>query len=229
MSTKLRLHRGNKKEIEAGLAQLDKYGITFERWLEMCKLGTEAMQRLGANFPICFHGVYDAVSILGFGLSYKDFFPAAEKDTVIIRYNGWSFQALQDNPYCKPLMHLENCDRTSWRDLTMPSGFYRIKLVEMREASDSAGQEPAMPASQRMTPIVLLATAMLAHRLKTGESLVTNRFVRVEETLSGTNHNHLVIEDRSGRISVGSNWCDSMRHVELCASYFEKIHVPILL
>ena len=199
------LTRLEKKKLDVGLNRLSQAGIDVERWLAMVDADDAEMQRLVSAWPMLYPSyAYDAVALFGFGEASKEPLPDAKRGEVVIRYGGWSLQELCSNPVVrqKDLMWEQDWyHKYPWSSEKLPPGIYRLRTpVPHSNRKNFAEQEQLLAAGEQTGPVVLVATALLAHRLHTGEDLLKNDWTRCRE------------RDADGD-RVGLHFCEGRLHV----------------
>ncbi len=205
------LQRLEQKKVAPGLKKLGEAGIDVDRWLAMLDASPESMQRLVAAWPVRTPSlVYDAVALFGFGEESAEPLPEAEPGEVIIRYGGWSLQELCNNPVVRQKNLMWEHDwyhAYSWSSEGLPPGIYRLRIpVPGSNKKNVTEQERMLSAGESTAPVVLVATALLAHRLQTGENLLKNDWTRCrEQTDDGL---RVVLRWRDGRLYVYNFWGD---------------------
>jgi len=92
---------------------------------------------------------YDAVSLFGFGEATKESMPAPNRDTLVIRYGGWSLNDLRDARIDGKILEYYDSGYADepWAKEKFPPGVYTF-----------TDQEPI--------PAVLLASALLTHKMQ---------------------------------------------------------------
>src|SRR5579863_3402027 len=118
---------------------------------------------------------YDAVSMLGFGEPRAvPQPPRAVKGEIAILYGGSSLQALRGSPIGQKLMHQQEWyDRYPWSSEELPAGVYHLRIpVPESNRKTASEQEQILLEGELMAPVILVASALLAHRLQTGEDLL---------------------------------------------------------
>lgn len=152
---------------------------------------------------------YDAVTLLGFGKPTTEALPEATKaGEIVLRYGGWSLQDLRGSKIvCQKniLWGQDWYDRYPWSAEKLPSGLYALRLpvpdsnrktFDEQKALLLPGEEPA--------PVVLGASALLAHLLSTGEHLLQGHWLRCKERADASDCVELRWD--VGRLSVLSYW-----------------------
>ncbi len=150
---------------------------------------------------------YDAVSILGFGDPSSEPLPDAEEGEIVIRYGGWSLAELRNCPVRERNVMWEQdwYDKYPWSTEKLPSGIYRLRVpVPNSNRQTFAEQAKSLPSGEEPAPVVLVATALLAHHLQTGEDLLKNDFTRCKEQT--TDDHRVVLYWGGGRLYVGYGW-----------------------
>jgi hypothetical protein len=125
----------------------------------------------------------DAVALLGFGSQNTEALPAANPGETIIRYGGWSLQELRGNAVAAPLMHFQNWyDRYAWGSEKLPSGIYILRLpVPGSSRKSFKAQTRLLLPGEEPGPVVLAASALIAHRLSGGKNTLKNGWTRCKE------------------------------------------------
>jgi hypothetical protein len=155
--------------------------------------------------------VYDAVTLFGFGEVSPESLPEAEPGELVLCYGGWSLQELRDSAIGQKLMRKQDWyDQYAWSSEKLPSGIYRLRVpVPNSNRKTFAEQEAMPPKGETIAPVVLVASALLAHRLHTSEALLKGDFTRCKEQLPGGNR--VVLYWREGRLCVNHRWDDCRR------------------
>ena len=152
--------------------------------------------------------VYDAVAILGFGESGGVPLPDAKSGEIVLRYGGWSLRELCANPVIreKNLMWEQDWYHTyEWSNENLPAGIYRLRVpVAASNGKTFAEQEQLLAQGEQTAQVVLVATAMLEHRLQAGENLLKNDFTRCREQTAGGRR--VVLRWHEGRLYVDDDW-----------------------
>jgi len=165
--------------------------------------------------------VYDATTLLGFGPPSPEApLPEAKPGELLLRYGGWSLQDLRDNAVvrAKDLMWVQDWyEQYPWSAEKLPSGLYALRLpvpdsnrktFDKQKALLLPGEEPA--------PVVLAASALLAHHLQTQEDLLKGDWTRCKEQTAGGYH--VVLYWSGGRLRVNYRWDDYPYHFVWLAS-----------
>jgi hypothetical protein len=207
-----------QKKITTGVNKLQAAGIDVSRWLAMLNASDAEMQRLASAWPVFQPSyAYDAVSIFGFGPASNEPLPEAEPGEIVIRYGGWSLTEIGIYMVGRELMHEQDWyDRYPWSSEKLPPGTYRLRVpVPDSNRKTFAEQERLLPQGEQVAPVVLVATALLAHRLKADEDLLNTAWTRCkEQTADGY---RVVLGWVEGRLYVYGNWGD-LRHGDLWVS-----------
>jgi hypothetical protein len=204
-----------KKKIDAGIAKLQKLArIDSDRWFALLAADEPAMARIDAAWPQLhpsFSYDVDAVAILGFGNPSEESLPDAKSGEMVIRYGGWSLQELRDNPVVRKrkLMWKQDWYHTyPWSTEKLPSGIYRLRIpVPNSNRQTFAEQQSSLPSGEAPAPVVLVATALLAHRVQTGEDLLKNDWTRCKEQTADAVC--VVLYWYDGRLFVNDYWHDN--------------------
>lgn len=202
------LKKLERKKLETGLNRLAKAGINIPRWLAMVDSDEAAMKRLEAAWPIFITPYsYDAVHILGFGSASEEAMPEAKSGEVIIRYGGWSLQELRDSVNGKKWMHQQDWYNSyGWSTEKLPAGIYRLRVpVPVSSGQTFVQQQEMLSAGEEVAPVVLVATALLAHHLQKGKDPLNGDWTRCKE-VADDDRVELVWD--GGRLVVGSGWDD---------------------
>lgn len=164
--------------------------------------------------------VYDATAILGFGKASGDPLPQAKAGEVVIRYGGWSLQELRDSAIGKRLMNKQDWYNSYSWSLEKPGpGVYWLRVpVAGSKGKSLIEQELLFSSEEKTVPAVLVATALLVHRFRTGEDLLKGDWTRCKEQTAddfrvglGWDDDRLFVnDDWDGRRS-GSLWLSSAR------------------
>jgi hypothetical protein len=158
---------------------------------------------------------YDATSVFGFAPLNDEPLPEAAPGEIVIRYGGWSLQELRDT-VGMTLMHKQKWYNTyPWSAEKLPPGNYRLRIpVPDSNRKTFAEQQRMLPPGEQVAPVVLVATALLARRLQTGEYLLKTDFTRCREaTVFGL---RVALDWLEGRLYVGRYWaCFRYRRVWL--------------
>jgi|SRR5579863_3351399 len=149
---------------------------------------------------------YDAVAILGFGDAAAEPLPQEKEGEIVLRYGGWSQRELRHSDGGHELMHPQDWYHMyPWSSAKLPSGTYHLRVpVPESKRKTFAEQERMLPEGEWIAPVVLVASALLVHRLQTGEDLLKNDFTRCRE--QATAGNRVVLGWGGGRLSVYSGW-----------------------
>jgi hypothetical protein len=205
------LQRLEKKKLDLGMKKLGDAGIDVQRWLAMLDADNAEMQRLAAAWPIFSQPcAYDAVALFGFGSSGEEPLPDGKSGEIVIRYGGWSLRELCANAVIREKNLMWEQDwyhKYQWSSEKLPAGIYRMRIpVPHSNRKNFAEQEAMLPSGEQFAPIVLVATAMLAHRLQAGENLLKNDWTRCkEQTADGY---RVVLYWGEGRLVVDVDWDD---------------------
>jgi hypothetical protein len=203
------LKRIERKKLDVGLNRLSKFGVDVERWLAMVDADDATMQRLVAKWPFFSTPyAYDAVAILGFGNPGEEPLPDAKSGEVVIRYGGWSLRELYDSPVVRERKLMWEQDwyhKYPWSSEKLPGGIYRLRVpVPNSNWQTFAEQQGSLPSGEEPAPVGLVATALLAHRLQTGEDLLKTDYTRCKEQTADVSRVELDWYD--GRLYVDRNW-----------------------
>lgn len=198
------------KKRTAGFEKLRQFGVDAKRWLAMLDADDATMQRLATVWQVCTQRyAYDATAIFGFGHPSEEDLPEAKSGEIIIRYGGWSLQELCDCPLvCERNVMWHEQDwygGYAWSTDTLPSGIYRLRVPVPDSYSKTFDeQKRLLPVNEEPAPVVLVASALLAHRVQTGEDLLKNDWTRCREQAAGGVRVGLGWDE--GRLGVGSCW-----------------------
>ena len=160
---------------------------------------------------------YDAVSILGLGDAATEPLPQAADGEIVLRYGGWSLQELRHSAIGQKLMPVHDWyDLFPGRSEKLAAGIYRPRVpVPESNRKTFAEQERMLPKGETLAPVVLVASALLAHFLKTGEDLLKNEWTRCREQTAADLR--VALDWHGGRLGVSHNWDDD-RYDRLWAS-----------
>jgi hypothetical protein len=131
--------------------------------------------------------VYDATALLGFGEAATEPLPEALPGEIVIRYGGWSLQELRDSAVGRKLLPERSWyDEYPWAAEKLPPGTYRLHMpVPGSNDKTFAEQEPMLAEGESIAPAVLVASALLAHRLQIGQDLLNGDWTRCREQTAG--------------------------------------------
>jgi hypothetical protein len=194
-----------QKKVTVGFAKLQQAGVSSRMWLAMLNAPEAAMQRLVTAWP-CQPRVYDAVALLGFGGEATEPLPDAAPGTLVIRYGGWSLRELRDKR--NDLMHKQDWyDKYPWAGEKLPSGLYVLRLpIPDSNRKTFAEQTKLLLPGEEPAHVVLATTALLSHRLVTGEDLLKGGWTRCgQRTDDG---GRVGLRWDGGRLHVRSGWDD---------------------
>lgn len=199
------LSRLEEKKRNLGMRKLGQFGIDVDRWLAMLNASDAEMQCLAAAWPQFRSSfIYDAVSILGLGPASAEPLPDPAPGEIVIRVGDWSLQDLRSNETVvrKNLMHDQDWyHRFAWSREKMKPGIHRVRIpVPDSNRKNAAEQEASFPKGEEFAPVTLVATAMLVHRLQTGESLLGNDWTRCKERADADRR--VVLNWNNGRLYV---------------------------
>lgn len=162
---------------------------------------------------------YDAVSILCFGDPSDEQLPSANEDEVVILYGGWSLLELRDCPVVRErdVMWQENWyDEYQWSIEKLPVGIYRIRFPVFNSNRQTfTEQVKLLPSGEEPAPVVLVATAYMAHYLQTGEDRLKCHSTRCSGKTS--NNNRVGLNWEVGRLNV-TYFADDYRSDDLFMS-----------
>lgn len=147
---------------------------------------------------------YDATGILGFGAHATAPLPNAWPEEIIVRYDGWSFLDLRDK--CREDMHRQTWyERYYFSRETFEPGVYRLRLpIPGSESKTFLEQQHLLSHGFIVAPAVLIATALLVHRLHTGEDLLNQDWTRSAHRMNG---GHCVLLSwGEGRLGARPHW-----------------------
>jgi hypothetical protein len=155
--------------------------------------------------------VYDAVALLGFGSPTKRPIPKGKKGEIVIRYGGWSLRELcASSIVCDSdiMWQQDWYHHYPWSDKERPSGIYRLRIPVPDSNSKTYDQQALGLLSTRemVAPVVLVATAMLVHRIQTLIHLPSSGWIRCSEKVD----DRIVVYWREGRLRIGTR-CDDTR------------------
>lgn len=124
---------------------------TLLRSLILCLLLTACTQPNTPAESVFQYDNYDAIELLGMGNPATEHLPQDPIDeTALLRYGGWSLNELAESSVGKQYLSLDPAyAREEWAKKTLPPGVYSLR--EMHPV-----------------PVVLMATALLAERVKHG-------------------------------------------------------------
>ena len=151
---------------------------------------------------------YDAVSILGFGDAVTEPLPQAKEGEIVLRYGGWSLQELRDSAVGQKLMHVQNWYyMCPWSRERLPAGIYHLRVpVPKSNRKRFAGQERMLPVGEQIAPVVLVASALLAHQVQACGDLLKGGWTRCrEQTADGL---RVALCWDEGRLLVNDYWDD---------------------
>lgn len=198
-----------QKKTNQGLQKLSRFGVDVERWLAMLDADDATIQRLVAAWPMFVTPyVYDAVALFGFGEASAEPLPEAKSGELIIRCGGWSPQELRDSEIGQKFMHQQDWyNKYPWSTEKLPPGIYRLRVpVPNSNCKNAVEQEQMLPLGEQTANVVLVETALLAHRLQTGEDLLKNDWTRCRERSTGGYR--VELGWREGRLYVINGWDD---------------------
>lgn len=196
------------KKLTTGHAKLQAAGITPRMWLRMLDASPLQMQALVAAWPVP-PRVYDPVFLFGFGSETKEELPEAGENEAIITYGGWSFEELWCNTVVveKNLVWPQDWSKKyGWSTEKLPSGIYRVRLPIPDSNRKTATQQDGLLLPGETGHIVLQATALLAHRLKTGEDLLKGGWLRLPHQTAGDSRAGLLVY--GGRLNLCGGFGD---------------------
>jgi hypothetical protein len=151
---------------------------------------------------------YDAIALLGFGAALTDEpLPVALPGEIVIRYGGWSLQELRKSDIGNQLIWQDQhwCNNYPWSHEPLPSGIYRLRIpVPGSNDKNFADQQALLQEGEEPAPLVLVATALLAHHLQTNEDLLKNDWTRCKE--EDADGDHVGLYWRGGRLFVSCSW-----------------------
>ncbi len=128
---------------------------------------------------------YDAVSTLGFGPASLTPFPQAKPGELLIRYGGWSLRELRDSATVREkdiLWEQDWYNGYAWSTEHLPSGLYVLRLpIPTSNRKTFVEQKALLLPGEEPVPVVLAASAMLAHLVSTGERLMQGQWLRCKE------------------------------------------------
>jgi hypothetical protein len=155
--------------------------------------------------------IYDAVSLLGFGPPSDVLLPEPTSDDTFIHYGGWSLQELRDSLIGQQLMLQEDWyNEYTWSNRQLASGIYRLRVpVPNSNRKSFVEQEQSLHAGEHAAPLVLVATALLAHRLQTKEDLLEEGWTRCKEQAAAGRR--VVLYWDYGRLSIDYDGLDDRR------------------
>jgi len=152
--------------------------------------------------------VYDAVSILVFGEAASEPLPDAADGEIVLRYGGWSLRELCSNPVVRErnlMWELDSFLEFQLSNEKLPSGIYRLRVpVPDSNNKTLAEQEQLLASGEQTAPVVLVASAMLAHRFQTGENLLKNDWTHCKEETAGWCR--VVLSWAEGGLYVADHW-----------------------
>ena len=161
---------------------------------------------------------YDAVSILGFGDPSAEALPQAGE--IILRYGGWSLQELRDSAIGKKLMHRQDWySKFPWGSEKLPPGTYRLRLpIPDSNRKSFAEQEQMLSEGEQIAPVVLVASALLAHQVQADSDLLRGNWTRCREQTTagdcvalGWGVHWLYVRKEWGHIRSDCVWSSSVR------------------
>ena len=206
-------------EIGATLKSLEDRGITVDHFKRVRTDSAYADRLTEAWKAILPVSSYDAVSILGFGNPSEESLPEAKNGEVLLRYGGWSLQELRDCSGVRERKLMWEQDwyhKYPWSNEKLPSGIYRLRIpVPNSNRRTFAEQQGSLPSGEEPAPVVLVATALLAHRLQTGEDLMKTDYTRCKEQTAGDSR--VGLDWGGGRLYVDDRW-DGARHDDVWLS-----------
>lgn len=102
-----------------------------------------------------------------------------------VQYGGCSFQELCGSDIVRE-RHLiqkpEWCFGEQWSNEKFPAGDYRLRIPVLDSGNQTvAEQNLLLFPGERIAPVVLVATAVLAYHLQTGGNLLENNWMRCRE------------------------------------------------
>jgi hypothetical protein len=160
--------------------------------------------------------VYDAAStsrILGLPVECNDPAPLATEGEIVIYYGGWSLNELRDSPAGKSRMWQEDKQAFDAKNWTAEPSYYRISLHGIdsnqkgwRSAAQAMRPLPKITQGWCHPPVVVAATALLVHLMRTGNDLLDGDWLRCFEAFPGGGHVGLYVG--GGRVRVGGGWDD---------------------
>ncbi len=169
------LQRIERRKLEVGLNRLGRFGIDVDRWLAFLDADDRTMQRIVGEWPNVSQTLrYDAIAMFGWGSAYEHPLPQGREGEVVIRYGGWSFRQLLENVVVRQHKVMSENRRYSsakWMDEKLPAGIYYLRQHLERLAQDWHKQKEIIPSGSIQSPLVLNATAAVAHHLQTGKPL----------------------------------------------------------
>lgn len=205
------LKRLERKKLEVGLNRLGQFGIDVERWLAMLDADDATMQSLVSAWPVSATSnayAYDAVGLLGFGTPHEEPLPEAKSGEIVIRYGGWSLRELCDNAIVREknlMLEQDWYHSYEWSSEKLPAGIYRLRIpVPNSNLNTFAEQAHMLSSGEQTAPVVLVATAMLVHRLQTGENLLGKGQTYCKEIIR-----HYCFGYGTTRHRVGLGWTDA--------------------
>jgi hypothetical protein len=162
--------------------------------------------------------IYDAAPILGLGEAISHSLPDPAPGEIVIAYGGWPLQKLRDSDVGKWLMYQDDWyDKYAWSTQGLPSGIYRLRIpVSGSNRKNFAEQERMLPAGEAIAPVVLVATALLAHYSACSKDLLKNHWTRCREQTAGGYRVVLAWDD--GHLGVVDRWDASRRDKILSSS-----------
>lgn len=160
------------------------------RSLILCLLLTACTQPKTPTASVLQYDYYDAIELLGMGNPATEHLPQNPIDeTVLLRYGGWSLNELAESSVGKQYLSFDPAyAREEWAKKTLPTGVYSLR--EMHPV-----------------PVVLMATALLAERVKHGRIDFDRRsespFLKMVDI-----NNCKGVEKDTGRIGLywGTDW-----------------------
>lgn len=127
---------------------------------------------------------YDAVQLFGFGKNSPKPLFKPELGEIVIRYGGWSFQELRNSWIGKKFMHHTHdwYDCYRWSSKKFPVGVYRLRIPVLgSDCKTSVEQRRMLGTYEFAAPVVLAASALLAHHLETGAEFLRTDVTRCYE------------------------------------------------
>jgi len=180
----------------------------------------ELFRRLVWDVRVNARYAYDAVAILN--LTCRQHLSSPAPGEIIIRYGGWSLAGLRDNRVVREREFMKSerwYDEYQWSTERIRCGIYAIRVF-VPESQDKTfdQQKGLLQSGEEVSPVCLVATAITAHRFRTGENLLRgNVTVRCKE--SRRRGEHVTLGTETGPLSA-SNIDDDDRSSLLSSARF---------
>lgn len=199
--------------------RLERAGLKPDQVIALLGSTDAEAKNVVHGFPMlhpCY--AYDAVSIFGFGEIAGGPMPVPKANgEVVVRYGGWSLTELFNSEVGLELMHrkfahyLQDYTDLDWSNECLDAGIYSLRLPipgSNRKTMDQ--QAPMFLPSERRTHVVLAVTALLAHYVQTGLSLL------------GEERNSIICAQTwRPALHATVDWFDSKLHVRAGAAGFQ--------